>query len=221
MRRIPYLLAAIASCCYGAAVTFPTSPLSIPVTSSSGTSFTFTGTLTQNDTISFTQTGLVCIQGGGTYCTNGAGVVVTPGTLGPGGTFSTTATVAGFTKTFVVGSLMLAIQGVNAVQVFPATPANGAGSATPPTSLTLPPTTFAALGFPNFTVVNPTITLVVFDNLYPDNSGSTQLQQQAVPPAVPAPSALLLVGIGLAAVSLAVPWIRRHGVNRPVITRGM
>jgi hypothetical protein len=108
---------------------------------------------------------------------------------------------------------MLAIPGVNAVQVFPATTANGAGSATPPTSLTLPPTTFAALGFPNFTVVNPTITLVVFDNFYPDNSGSTQLQQQPAPPSVPAPSTLVLVGIGLAAASLAVPWIRRHAVN--------
>ena len=43
----------------------------------------FTGTLTQNDTIAFTQAGNPCLQTAGTgYCTNGAGVLTVAATVG-------------------------------------------------------------------------------------------------------------------------------------------
>jgi hypothetical protein len=54
-------------------ILLPSSPLTV---SSNGTlaSFTYTGTLTQNDTISFTASGTPCLQPGPSDCTNAAGI---------------------------------------------------------------------------------------------------------------------------------------------------
>src|SRR5262249_42265134 len=66
-----------------AAIALPGGTLTIPGTSTTGTSFTYSGTLTQNDTIAFTQTGNPCLQTAGTgYCTNGAGVLTVAATVG-------------------------------------------------------------------------------------------------------------------------------------------
>jgi hypothetical protein len=63
------------------------------------------------------------------------------------------------------------------VQIFPANAENGLGNATPPTSLTLPATSLASLGFSPFTVTNPTITFVVADTNFADNGGGFVLTQ--------------------------------------------
>lgn len=98
----------------------------------------------------------------------------------------------------------MVIPGVGAVQLFPANAVNGLGSATPPGTLALPSTgvTLAALGFPNFSVTNPNITLVVADTNYSDNSGSFVLTPGTSGGVAPAPSSLYLALIGIMAGSV-------------------
>ena len=106
------------------------------------------------------------------------------------------------------GALLMQISGVGTVQVWPTNAANGLGSGSPPTGLTLPTTTLAALGFPAFSQANPTITFIVADTNFGDNSESFTLTQAAAPAAVaPVPTLAewslgalaLLVGLGGAA----------------------
>src|SRR5207302_6300575 len=52
----------VAACCSAAAVQFPSGSLTVPGTASSRTSFVFSGTLTDADTIAFVQTGAPCLQ---------------------------------------------------------------------------------------------------------------------------------------------------------------
>jgi hypothetical protein len=81
------------------------------------------------------------------------------------------------------------ISGTNtAVQIFPADTADGSGSGSPPLGLTLPLTTLSALGFPAFSQFDPTITFVLADNLYTDNSGHFNLAP------VPEPTTVGVVG---------------------------
>lgn len=48
-----------------------------------GVSFTYSGTLTQNDTIAFTQSGNPCLQSPVSgYCVNGVGVLTVPAIVG-------------------------------------------------------------------------------------------------------------------------------------------
>ena len=73
---------------------------------------------------------------------------------------------------------------------------------TPPAGLTLPTTTLAALGFPAFSQPNPTITFIVADTAFGDNSGQFTLTQAAAPMAVaPVPT---LAQWSLAALALLV-----------------
>lgn len=166
----------------GSPIIIPGGPLTVPGTSSAGISFTYAGTLTQLDTLAFTETGDACLQGGGFYCTNGAGIVVIAGSTGVGGT-STFGAIFGATNgIWNYGALLMEITGVSpagTVQIFPANAHNGLGSNSPPTSLVLPPTSLANLGFSPFTVTNPKITFVVADTNYGDNSGSFVLTQSA------------------------------------------
>jgi uncharacterized repeat protein (TIGR01451 family) len=143
---------------------------------SAGASFTYSGTLTQNDTISFTQVGTPCLQPGPAYCTNGAGVVVVAGSTGVGTANAVAVSGVGVVN---LGSLLMTISGVGTRQVFPANPANGLGSASPPPSLALPATTLGSLGFGMFSVNNPTITFFIAAVNYADNTGSLTLVQPA------------------------------------------
>lgn len=150
-------------------------------------SFTYTGTLTQSDTIAFTQSGNPCLQASGTaYCTNGAGVVTVAGTTPVGGSSTFVGPVGSIPAgTWTFGSLLMTISGVGTVQVFPTNAANGLGSLTPLPNLALAPTTLAGLGFAAFSQTNPTITFIVADNFFPDNGGQFVLSQ--APPASTAP----------------------------------
>jgi hypothetical protein len=164
----------------GSPILFPNGSLTVSGTSSAGVSFTYNETLSQLDTLAFTQTGKACLQARSAYCTNGAGIVVVAGSTPVGGTstfdeiFGTTDGVWNF------GALLMEISGVSpvgTVQIFPANAQNGLGIAMPPTSLTLPSTSLASLGFSPFTVTNPTITFIVADTNYADNSGGFVLTQ--------------------------------------------
>jgi hypothetical protein len=164
----------------GSPIAFPGGPLTVNATSASGVSFTYNGTLTQLDTIEFTETGDACLQGGGAYCTNGAGIVVVAGSTAVGGTSTFSGTFGATNGLWNFGALLMIISGVSpvgTVQVFPANAQNGLGSSTPPTRLTLPVTTLGSLGFSPFIVTNPTVTFVVADTNYGDNSGSFVLTQ--------------------------------------------
>jgi hypothetical protein len=58
----------------------PLGPITVDALSTTGVSFSYTGTLTQNDTLELTVTGDPCLQPGPAYCVNGAGVVTVAGT---------------------------------------------------------------------------------------------------------------------------------------------
>lgn len=191
--------------CYAATISFGT--LNVSSLSSTGVSFTYSGTLTQADTITFTQSGDPCLQGSGApgaYCVNGAGVVVVAGTSPVGADSTFSGTFGPTMATWDFGALLMEISTVATVQVFPADAANGLDSSTPPDSLTLPSTTLSALGFPMFSVVNPTITFFVADDFYPDNSGQFTLTQ------APEPASFWLVGI-----ALTIGLIRLVGYSLP------
>lgn len=191
-------------------IPLPGGTLTIPGTNSTGVSFTYTGTLTQNDTIAFTESGNPCLQTSGSgYCVNGAGVLTVAATVGvtPVGGSSTFTGPSGVIPagTWTYGALLMTISGVGTVQVFPTNAANGLGSATPPAGLTLPATSLGALGFPTFSVANPTITFIMADTFFGDNGGQFVLVQ-AAPTPVPtlggwATMALVLL---LAGISLVV-----------------
>jgi exosortase sorting signal-containing protein len=208
LRKVAWLVAFAAGTSFAASVQLPGATLTVPGTSATGTSFTFTGTLTGADTITLTQSGNPCLQGPAAYCTNGAGVLTVAGSspVGAAASFSGPAGVipAG---TWTFGSLLMSISGVGTVQIFPTNAAAGLGSPTPPASLTLPATTLSALGFGTFTQTNPTIRFIVADTNFADNGGQFVLAQ-AAPPVVAAPPiptlgewavialTLLLAGLG-------------------------
>jgi hypothetical protein len=195
------LLALTAGSCFGASILLPGGTLSIPALSSTGVPFTYTGTLTGADTIAFTQIGGTandpCLQSGNLYCTNGGGIITIAGTSPVGATTTFIGTFNGTTATWNYGSLIMEISGEGAVQVFAANVADGLGSGTPPTGLPLNSISLSSLGFGSFTsALNPTITFVVADSFYSDNSRGFVLSQ------VPEPSTLWSVGAALAGLAV-------------------
>jgi hypothetical protein len=179
-----------------AAISFGT--LTVPSLNPAGVSFTYSGTLTQADTIAFTQSGDPCLQGSGSpgaYCTNGAGVVVVAGTGAVGSASTFGGTFGPTMGTWDLGALLMEVSTVATVQIFPADAADGLGSATPPLGLTLPPTSLSALGFSAFSVVDPTITFYVADDLYTDNSGQFTLTQAPEPASIWLVTAALAIGL--------------------------
>ncbi|MFT4194682.1 IPTL-CTERM sorting domain-containing protein [Ottowia sp.] len=200
-----------------ASIDLPGGTLTIPATSTSGTSFTYTGTLTQADTLALGQTSAPCLEAGGTYCTNGAGVVVVAGSQSVGASSSfagggpLSIIPAG---TWTYGALLMQISGVGTVQIWPTNAANGLGSATPPAGLTLPATTLAGLGFPAFSQTNPTITFIVADNGFTDNSGSLTLVQAAAPAAATPVPTLAEWGLGALALAIGLSGLARTRRSR-------
>jgi hypothetical protein len=209
IRRLLWLAALAAQTALGASVSLPGGSLTVPGTSTTGASFVYSGTLTQNDTITFTQTGNPCLQTTNGYCVNGAGVLTVAATVGvtPVGGSSSFSGPSGIIPagTWTYGALLMTISGVGTVQVFPTNAANGLGSTTPPASLTLPATTLGALGFGTFSQPNPTIMFILADTFFGDNGGGDfVLTQAAAPPppsvAIPVPMMSPLGLIALAAL---------------------
>jgi hypothetical protein len=192
-----------AACASASSISLPGGTLTLPGISTTGVSFVFTGTLTQADTLFFTESGNPCLQSPPSYCVNGAGVVTTAGTLPVGAASTFTGTFNGSTKTWDFGAILMEISGEGAVQIFPANAAAGLGSSTPPLSLTLSSTSLGALGFPNFSVLNPTITFVMADTLYSDNSGQFVISQ------IPEPGTNMLVAAACMLAGLAIRRQRR------------
>jgi hypothetical protein len=210
--RMLCTLALLSSSVFAQSIVLP-GTLSVQATSSTGTGFTYNGTLTQAATINLTATGAACEQAGGVYCTNASGVLTVAGSSPVGAATSFSGSIGGFTGSWNFGSLIMTISGVGSVQLFAANVADGLGSSSPPSSLTLPATSLSALGFSNFSVANPTITFTVADNLYTDNSGgfsvSSSSSSTPLPTVTPAPATLVLVVIGMVALLLAF-WSRRR-----------
>jgi len=173
----------------------PLGPITVDALSTTGVSFGYVGTLTQNDTLELTVTGDPCLQSGPAYCVNGAGVVTVAGTSPVGDATTFSGTFGGTTGTWDFGALLMEISGTSTVQIFPADAADGLGSGSPPLSLTLPLTTLSALGFPAFNEVDPTITFILADNLYTDNSGQFNLSQ------VPEPTTAGFMGVLVCALA--------------------
>lgn len=192
--------------CLAAAIALPGGSVNLPSNSSSGVSFSYTGTLTGNDTLALTESGSSCLQTGPSYCVNGAGVVTVAGTSGVGQSSSFTDPVNGAAGTWVYGSILLQISGVGTEQIFPTNAADGLGSAAPPTTLSFGTTTLNSLGFGNFSVVDPTITFVMADdaafNFYDDNTGQFTLTPTPVASNTPEPATAACVAGGVALLLL-------------------
>lgn len=143
-----------------------------------GPVYVIPGTVTQATEISFTVTGLACEQGT-VDCLNAAGVIAVAGrtphsNVGDAAKFD--EKFGGYTASVDLGSLVMLIEGVGAVQVFPATAANGYGGPDVPQTLSLPRTPLSSLGFTQpFSVTNARVHFYVADNYYPDNTGGFTL----------------------------------------------
>ena len=174
------VFALMAASAWAANVTLPGGSMVVAGTNSSGVSFTYNGTLTQNDTITLYVSGQPCLQTSGTqYCVNGAGVLRVPGS-GGGQIIGASSPFGGFGGTFTYGALMMTISGgPGSVQVFPTNAGNGSGSSNPPALLTVNNVTLASLGYSAFSVVNPIITFTVGDTDWSDNGGQFNLSNTA------------------------------------------
>lgn len=203
--RTLFTLALMTAAAFGQSITLP-GALTVQAINSTGTSFTYSGALTQAATIALIVSGAACEQGGSVYCTNASGVVTVAGSSAVGAATSFTGFVGGYSGTWNYGSLIMTISGVGSVQVFPANAGNGLGSASPPGTLTLASTSLSGLGFASFSTVNPTITFTVADNNYPDNSNGFTVTQTGLA-GTPAPATLVLVVLGLAAL-MFVFWLK-------------
>lgn len=221
LRKLIVIAALVSANSFAAVVQIPGGVITIPGTSTTGASFTHSGTLTQTDTIAFSQSGNPCLQTAGSgYCTNGAGVLTVAATVGvtPVGGSSSFAGPSGVIPagTWTFGALLMQISGVGTVQVFPTNAGNGLGSSTPPASLTLPTTTLGALGFPAFSATNPTITFIVADTFFGDNGGQFVIAQAVAPPVstvdIPTIGASTLLALTLLLV--ASGWITLRGRGR-------
>jgi hypothetical protein len=211
-------LLALAACCSAQTITIPGSPLTVPAVNAGGVSTTLSGSLTAASTISLSVSGTGCLQGGGVYCTNAAGIVVVAGSSPIGASTTFSGTIGVTTAAWTYGVLTMTINGIATVPLFLANGADGLGSSSPPTTLTLNNVSLGSLGFPsNLNVTNPTVTFAIADSNYPDNSNS-MTASGSFNTAGPAVSAPALSEAGLAALALlllaaAVVLLRRRDAD--------
>lgn len=195
-------LLVLAACCSAQTITIPGSPLTIPAINAGGVSSTLSGSLTAASTISLSVSGTGCLQGGGVYCTNAAGIVVVAGSSPIGAATAFSGTIGVTTTTWTYGVLTMTINSIATVPLFPVNGANGLGSASPPTTLSLNNVSLGSLGFPsNLNVTNPTVTFAIADSNYPDNSNS-MTASGSFTTAATAVGAPALSDAGLAALAL-------------------
>ncbi len=148
------------------------------------------------DTLTLTASGQVFLQGPGLFGTNAAGVVTTAGTSPVGGSAPNGSTN--------FGALLLGNATLGFFQVFSTNAANGLGSVTPPSSLTINNVPLSSSGF---TSTLPAGTILQFrpsDINTSDNSGSFivsgQINTAAVTGGVPEPGTVTLFLIGAMAL---------------------
>ena len=211
MRAIGVLYSVAFAACCTAQTAIPGSPLTVNSTSSAGSSFTYPGVLTGNVTLSLSASGQPCLQNTA-YCTNAAGVVVVAGSSGVGQATTLSASFGGVAGTWTFGALLMTISGVGTVPIFAANTANGLSSSAPPTTLSISGTPLSSLGFGNFSVTNPTITFVLADNLYTDNTGNLTVSGSFGTPGVasaPTLSEAGTVSLGILLLAAAVVLLRR------------
>ena len=191
-----HCLAAVAAAWAATALTAGT--ISIPSTTVNGTdvfsgpTITLTSTVLPTDTLTLTASGEVFLQTGNTYGTNAAGVVTTAGSTGVGGTM-----LNGSTN---FGALLLGNSTFGFHQLFPANAANGLGSPTPPSLLTLTSVPLSSLGFSSTMPGSTVLEFRISDTNTIDNSGSFTVSGEFNTAAaeVPEPSTVVFVMAGLA-----------------------
>jgi hypothetical protein len=163
----------------------------------SGPTFTLTSTVQPTDTLTLTTRGEVFLQlaqGVPAYGTNAAGVVITAGTTGVGGT-----SLNGSTN---FGALLIGNSTLGFFQIYPANASNGLGSSTPSDLLTTT-VAFSTLGFGSAIPSGTILQFRVSDINTGDNSGSfTTFGQINVAAGVPEPTSWLLVGGGIGVIAL-------------------
>jgi hypothetical protein len=173
--------------------------ISIPSTTVNGTdvfsgpTLTLTSQVNPTDTLTLTTSGQVFLQGASAYGTNPAGVVTTAGTTGVGGSSANGST------TF--GALLFGNSTFGFVQVYPTNAADGLGSLTPPSSLTVAAVSFSSLGFSTAMPSGTVLQFRVSDINTGDNFGSFTVSGSInTASGVPEPSSVAMVLAGLAAL---------------------
>ncbi|HYP07438.1 MAG TPA: PEP-CTERM sorting domain-containing protein [Bryobacteraceae bacterium] len=156
----------------------------------SGPTFTVPVDYSPTDTLSFTVSGIVSLQGGGAFGTNAAGVVVVPGSAGVGQSAPNGST------TF--GSLLLGNNVIPFVQLFATDASNGLGSANPPTVLAFSDTIGNIFG--SGLSAGTVLEFRISDINTGDNGGQFSIRPDDAG-AVPEPGSWLLAASGVALVA--------------------
>ena len=158
----PFLLGVIGSVASAATITINSTVVN-GTDVFSGPTFTLTSTVQTTDTLTLTARGEVFLQGGTAYGTNAAGVVITAGTTGVGGT-----SLNGSTN---FGALLIGNSTLGFFQIFPANMSDGLGSSMPSDLLTTT-LAFSSLGFGSAIPSGTILQFRVSDINTGDNSGS-------------------------------------------------
>lgn len=170
------------------------SPVTVgPNDTASGRPFAVPSALSASDMISLPAAGTTCLQSSGTACcTNAPGIVVVAGTTPVGG-FSMNGATA-------FGALLLGNGTLGFHQVFAISAANGLGSGTPPTTLTILDTP-GSIGFASGTGAGEVLEFRLSDTLTSDNAGGYRITEIPVQEGqVPEPASFALVAAGAAAL---------------------
>ena len=158
-----------------------------------GPTFTLTAAVLSTDTLTLTARGEVFLQGGNTYGTNAAGVVTTAGSTAVGGSSANGAT------TF--GALLLGNSTLGFFQVFPTYVANGLGSATPPSLLTITSVPLGTLGFSSALASGTVLQFRPSDINTSDNGGAFTIFGSINTSTVPEPGTVTMVFLGVFALT--------------------
>ena len=159
----------------------------------SGPSLTLTSPVASTDTLTLTASGQIFLQGNGIFGTNPAGVLTTAGSSPVG------ASLANGSTNF--GSLLLGNSTLGFVQVYPTNTANGLGSATPPSTLTVTNVSFASLGLNTAMPAGTVLQFRISDTNTSDNFGSFTVSgsiNTASVSGVPEPGSISMLLMGLA-----------------------
>jgi hypothetical protein len=156
--------------------------------------------LIPDDVLSIQASGAFNLAGGTAFTTNAAGVLLSPSVFGDSPGATRAAWPGSVLPGAPFGALLLGNNTLGFVQVFPADSSNGAGSSTPPTTLTVN-TTFGSL-FSSLSSSSPyTGTLQWRANDLSPNDNSGLITITNVPTQVPTPALLPgLIGMGAAAL---------------------